>query len=254
VREVLGHDRISALMTTTRLSLAHPEAIVEEYVAQGFDYIFLRPISPYGFAVRSQRTTGYDVQAFVAFYKRALNHIIALNRAGVSIAEAYAQILLTKILTPYAVGYVDLRSPTGAGIGAVVYNYDGDVYASDEGRMLAEMGDKAFRMGSVHSNTYHALFGGPLIRTLVAASCVESLPGCADCAFQAFCGADPVENHATQGDIFGHRPSSAFCHRNMEIIRHLLRLYHGEDPFVRQLFLSWTSGTPIEVRVPRVPE
>jgi hypothetical protein len=29
-------------------------------------------------------------------------------------------------------GYVDLMSPAGIGIGAVVYNYDGHVYASDE--------------------------------------------------------------------------------------------------------------------------
>ncbi len=44
-------------------------------------------------------------------------------------------------------GYVDLTSPAGIGIGAIVYNYDGDVYASDEGRMLAEMGDTTFRLG-----------------------------------------------------------------------------------------------------------
>ena len=28
------------------------------------------------------------------------------------------------------------------GIGVMVYNYNGEVYLSDEGRMLAEMGDK----------------------------------------------------------------------------------------------------------------
>ena len=34
---------------------------------------------------------------------------------------------------------MDLRSPAGAGMGVVVYNYNGNVYASDESRMLAEM-------------------------------------------------------------------------------------------------------------------
>ena len=33
----------------------------------------------------------------------------------------------------------------------LVYNYDGDVYASDEGRMLAEMNDDTFKIGNVHS-------------------------------------------------------------------------------------------------------
>ena len=51
-------------------------------------------------------------------------------------------------------GYVDLTSPAGIGIGALVYNYDGDVYASDEGRMLAEMGDTTFRLGNLHEDSY----------------------------------------------------------------------------------------------------
>lgn len=33
-------------------------------------------------------------------------------------------------------------------------DYDGDVYASDESRMLAAMGDKTFRMGNVMTDSY----------------------------------------------------------------------------------------------------
>ena len=54
-------------------------------------------------------------------------------------------------------GYVDLTSPAGIGIGALVYNYDGDVYASDEGRMLAEMGDTTFRLGNLHRDSYEEI-------------------------------------------------------------------------------------------------
>jgi uncharacterized protein len=53
VREALGPDRISALMTTTAASLDSPAEIVDEYVRQGFSSIFLRPLSPYGFAVKT---------------------------------------------------------------------------------------------------------------------------------------------------------------------------------------------------------
>src|SRR5262249_8386551 len=35
--------------------------------------------------------------------------------------------------------YVDLRNPAGIGLGTLVYNYDGKIFASDEGRMRAEM-------------------------------------------------------------------------------------------------------------------
>ena len=51
-------------------------------------------------------------------------------------AERYASIILTKMLTNDDPGYVDVTSPSGIGIGALVYNYDGDVYASDEGLMV----------------------------------------------------------------------------------------------------------------------
>jgi uncharacterized protein len=254
VRRVLGHDAVSALMTTTRLSLSHPEAIVNEYVEQGFDHIFLRPISPYGFAVKSRRRTGYELENFLEFYRRALDYIIELNRRGTVLTEIYAQILLTKILTPYATGYVDLQSPTGAVTGAVVYNYDGDAYASDESRMLAEMGDRSFRLGNLHQDSYAEIFGGRVARALVEASCVESLPGCADCAFQTYCGADPIENYATQGDVIGHRPTSHFCGRNMELIKHLLRLYHGADKFVQRLFWSWVERVPAPSLYPSLPD
>jgi uncharacterized protein len=253
VRRAVGGDAVSALMTTTKLSLEHPEAIVDEYAQHGFDRVFLRPLSPYGFAIKTQAKTGYELDAFLTFYKRALDHVIEMNRQGRWMVEIYAQLLLTKILTPFATGYVDLQSPAGAGISVAVYNYDGDVYATDEARMLAQMGDTTFRLGNVHADSYEDIFGGELLRSLVAASCVESLPGCSDCAFHTFCGADPVENYATQGDIFGHRPTSRFCGRNMEIIRHLLRLYHGEDPFVRQLFWAWVHNTPPDVILPELP-
>jgi His-Xaa-Ser system radical SAM maturase HxsB len=243
-RRALGHDAVSALMTTTRLSLSQPEAIVDEYVAQGFQSIFLRPISPYGFAVRSQQVTGYTRHEFVTFYKRALAHILDINRAGTFFAEIYSRLLLRKMLTPYSTGYVDLQSPAGAGIAVAVYNYDGDVYATDESRMLAEMGDTTFRLGNVHKNSYEELFGGDLIRSLVASSCVEALPACAECAFNPYCGCDPVENHATQGSIWGHRPTSAFCERNMEAIKHLLRLYESGDPIMRKIFWSWIENAP----------
>jgi len=240
-REWLGYDRISALMTTTRLSLDVPEAIVDEYVRQGFSFLVLRPISPYGFALRTHRQTGYDTETFLTFYKRALDYIIAINLSGRFFVEGFAKLLLTKILTPFATGHVDLQSPAGAGINVAVYNYDGNVYVSDESRMLAEMGDRTFRLGSVHEDTYEAMFDGDLIHALAEASCVETLPGCADCALQTYCGSDPIENYATQGNIFGHRPTSAFCRRNMEILKHLLRLYHT-DPEIRQVFLSWVVG------------
>jgi uncharacterized protein len=238
-RAVLGHDQVSALMTTTPASLQRPKEIIDQYVALGFDSVFLRPISPYGFATRTRLDRAYSAEHFLGFYKTGLEHIIDLNRRGVAFVETYAQILLRKMLTPYPVGYVDLQSPAGAAIGVLVYNYDGDVYASDESRMLAEMGDRSFRLGNLASDAYADVMAGPRVRALVENSCLETLPGCSECAFAPYCGADPTFNWATQSDIVGHRPTSEFCRRQMGIFTYLFDQLRGGDAFIRRLFLSW---------------
>ena len=238
-RDYVGTENVSALMTTTQLSLKHPREIVDEFILQGFRSIFLRSISPYGFATKTARRTGYEPGDFLGFYRTALDYIISLNKEGTYLVENYAKILLTKILTPYPTGYVDLQSPAGAGISVRVYNYDGDVYASDEGRMLAETGDRTFRLGNVHRDTHTSLIESPAFPYLIAGSCNESLPGCADCAFQAYCGADPVFHHSTQGDAIGHRPTSAFCQKNMGIITLLFRKLRSADRDLNRVFFSW---------------
>jgi len=182
------------------------------------------------------------MERFIRFYKTALDHIIALNRSGFNIQEVYAKILLTKILTPYPTSYVDLQSPFGAGISVLVYNYNGDVYASDESRMLAEMNDTTFRFGNVHQDRYESIYNSAAFSKYMAAACNESLPGCAECALQGYCGADPVFHHAVQGDLYGHRPTSPFCFKNMEIIKHLLRLIDSGDRDTLRMFFAWVRN------------
>ena len=241
-RQVLGRRNVAALMTTTQLSLQHPIEIIDEYVRQGFHSIFLRPISPYGFALKTRHKTGYQFDAFLDFYRAGLAHILEINRKGYSLTEVYAKILLTKILSPYGTGYVDLQSPAGAGINVLVYNYDGDVYATDESRMLAEMGDHTFRLGNVNTHSHKDIFTGDAFLNVLSAACNQSLPGCSDCAFQPYCGSDPVFNYATQGDIVGHRPTSDFCKRNMEVIKHIFGLIAARDRDIMRVFLSWIQN------------
>jgi uncharacterized protein len=251
VQEALGGDKVSALMTTTKESLQYPTEIIDEYLRLDLSSIFIRPLSPFGFAVKTAKAIGYGMDDFLAFYKKALTRIIEINRMGCHFPESYATIILEKVLTPFTNGYVDLQSPAGAGFGVVVYNYDGEVYASDESRMLAEMGDTNLRLGNMLENSYEEIFFGEQMQAIAAASCNESLPGCSDCAYQPFCGADPVYNYATQGDMFGHRPTSGFCRRNMGIIRHLLQLLHSGDKELEEIFWSWISRVPRSaVRLP----
>jgi His-Xaa-Ser system radical SAM maturase HxsB len=246
-RDILGPDRVAALMTTTSASLDHVIPIIDEYVRLQFHTIFLRPISPYGFALKTQHRTGYEMTSFLSFFKKGLAHILEINKGGYQLAEIYTQILLQKILTPYGTGYVDLQSPAGAALNVLVYNYNGDIFASDESRMLAEMRDLTFKLGNVHTDSRASLFTSDAALTMFRASCNQTLPGCSDCAFQTYCGSDPIYHHATQGDMVGHRPTSGFCNRNMEVIRHLFRILEENDPHVLSIFWSWITGASVEL-------
>jgi His-Xaa-Ser system radical SAM maturase HxsB len=237
IRRRLGHNAVAALMTSTAESLKQPEAIIDEYVRLGFDSIFLRFISPYGFAAKTAKRIGYETDEFIEFFKRGLAYIVSLNQRGIRIRETYSTLLLQRMLTPYATGYVDLQSPAGIGIGVLAYNYDGDVYAADEGRMLAEMGDQTFRLGSVR-DSYEELFANSPLFSTISDTMLEGLPGCCDCALLPYCGSDPVFHHRTQGDVIGHRPTSAFCRRNMEIMRHLIRLLE-DQPQTAAVLRTW---------------
>jgi uncharacterized protein len=237
VRDRLGPDYVSALMTTTEASLEQPEAIIDSYADLGLTSIFLRPISPYGFAVRVRGGGQYDAERWLDFYRRGLAHIIELNRRDIPMTEIYAAIIAKKMFTNDDPGYVDLTSPAGMGIGGIVYNYDGGVYASDEGRMLAETGDQTFRLGEV-SDTWSDLMSSAKLLTPLWESFTLSVPGCDHCAFESWCGADPTFHHATMGDFAGHKTFSAFCTRNMGIFTHLVDVADG-DPFARDLLWDW---------------
>lgn len=236
-RNVLGFDRVSALMTTTKLSLDYPIEIVNEYHRLGFNSIFLRNISPYGFAVRTKKNK-YSTNTFLDFYKIALNRIIEINYEGTKFVEGFSRILLTKMLTPFNVGFVDMQSPAGLINGVIVFNYDGAVYATDESRMLAENDDFTFKLGHFDSHTYNEIIYGDKSRQISQVWANESLAGCSECAFQTYCGADPVQNWATQSDMYGYRPTSSFCEKSMEVIRYLFELMH-KDKKVKEIFESW---------------
>jgi uncharacterized protein len=238
VRETLGPDRVSALMTTTEASLDRAAEIIDAYAALGLRHVFLRPISPYGFALRSRGGAGYDVARWLAFYEAGLDHVIDLNRRGVPMVETYAAIIAAKMFSNDDPGYVDLTSPAGIGLGALVYNYDGDVYASDEGRMLAEMHDDTFRLGNVTTSSYADIMLSERLLGPLEQSLTLSAPMCSTCAFEPYCGADPVFHHATMNDAVGHKALSAFCQRNMGVFTAILRRA-ADDPFARDLLWRW---------------
>jgi len=239
-QKALGTDRVGALMTTTEASLDRVEEIIDEYVALGLDGVFLRPLSPYGFAVKTKQIKKYDAKRWLDFYKRGLHYILDINRAGQDFFEFYTLLLLRRMLTDQPIGYVDLRSPAGIGLGALVYNYDGKVFASDEGRMLAEMGDNTFELGHVDSDNYRSLILSDKLIELVGSSLTQCAPECLNCVYESHCGANPVYHHATQNDPVGIKPLSFFCVRQKGILSTLIDLLDN-SPNEAKVLRQWSA-------------
>ena len=81
-------------MTTTRASLGRARDIIDEYLAQGFSSIFLRSLSPYGFAIKTKTYAAYDTGEWLKFYFEGLRYIVELNRSGRPFVESYAAMIL----------------------------------------------------------------------------------------------------------------------------------------------------------------
>lgn len=227
-------------MTTTGKSLGRVREIIDTYVGLGFTGIFLRPLSPYGFAIKTKAIAAYNAERWITFYKEGLDYILYLNKHGVEFREFYTSVILKKMLTSEDPGYVDLSSPAGIGIKCIVYNYDGGVYASDEGRMLAEMHDQTFRLGNLKSDSYEDIFLSDALLDPLEESYAGSVPMCDECAFQPYCGAAPVYHHTVHGDFVGRKAESAFCQRSMATCRHLIGLMRS-DTEVKRIFYRWAN-------------
>jgi His-Xaa-Ser system radical SAM maturase HxsB len=235
---------VEALATITRDHLGRGREVVDEYVARGCRALFLRPLNPFGFARNTADRTGYTAQEFLAFYREALDHLLDLNRKGVQAMERLAAIFLTKILTPDDPNYLDIRSPCGAGVGQIAYNHDGRIFTCDEGRMVCQMGDDAFLVGHADVSSLRDVVTHDTVTSIALASCLDSIPGCAQCAYKPYCGTCPVYNYTEQGSIFPQNPTNPRCAIYMGIQDRLFELLMEGDPEVQRIFRNWTTVKP----------
>jgi len=244
----MGRDldlwHVDALLTASRKSLLMPKEIVDEYVSLGIKTIHIRPLNPMGFASKNWGKFGYTADEFVEFYIKALDYIIELNRKGIELIERGAALFLAKILTDNDPWYVDLRSPCGAGYGQIAYAPDGSIFTCDEGRMVARMGDQIFKIGDVENTTYEDITKSEVVRSIILASLLETLPGCKDCAYLPYCGVCPVYNYVIQKNIFGQTTTNDRCKINRQILDHIFTILKKDDPEIKAIFNRWIIQKP----------
>jgi His-Xaa-Ser system radical SAM maturase HxsB len=229
-----------ALTTITKFSLNYGKQIVDEYVALGLPAVYLRSLNPFGNARPVWEKIGYSAEDFIKFYIKTLDYILLLNKRGKKIREALATTFLVKMLTQMDPGHMDYRSPCGAAIGQLAYDYNGNVYTCDEGRMFGVIGDDTFLLGNVNKTKYEKLVNNDTVHAMCDASLLENVPGCHDCAYSPYCGVCPIYNYSQQGSIVGHMPTNDRCKINKAIFDRLFLLLQKKDNY--KIFRNWILG------------
>ena len=232
---------VEALLTVTRHTLPLWKEVVDSYVDLGCRALFLRPVAPFGFADRAAAELGCSARDYLIFYRQVVDRMLELNGQGVEILERYAALFLTKILAGEDPNFLDVRSPCGAGIGQLAYNYDGKVFTCDEGRMLHAMGESLCLLGDVASSSYRELVGHETVRAMAIASNLDGQPDCVTCAYQPYCGVCPVHSLRTQGSIFGRMSESSWCAVHKGIQDYLFERIGEGRPEVLDVFRRWTT-------------
>ncbi|MGC9047026.1 MAG: His-Xaa-Ser system radical SAM maturase HxsB [Minisyncoccia bacterium] len=231
---------LNALLTVSRNSLKYPKEIINEYLKLGFTGIHLRPLSQLGFSHGNFNIIGYSEKEFFDFWKKSVDYILELNKKKIFFYERGIVIILKKLWMSNDPNFMDLRSPCGAGIGQILYNYDGKVYTCDEGRML---GNDIFLLGNVKKDSYQELISSPKLRMVCQASILENTQ-CDKCVYEPYCGICPVLNYALYGNIFAPQINTFWCQLHKDMFNYVFAKL--QDPKIEQIFKSWVGLIPIK--------
>ncbi|MCX7641276.1 MAG: His-Xaa-Ser system radical SAM maturase HxsB [Elusimicrobiales bacterium] len=229
----------SALLTVSKDSLKYPKEIIDEYIKNNLQTIFIRPLSPIGFAKKHWNIVGYTAIEFIDFYKKSLKYILEQNIKGKILYEKTAQMLLNKMVNSKDSGFTDLRCPCGAAVGQIAYNFNGDIYTCDEGRMVAWEGDNSFKIGNITDN-YNKLITSPASRICIHTSNLENQPRCSRCPHKVWCGVCPVVNYEAQGSFWGDNFTSQRCEIMMGIFETIIEFFYNKK--YKNILIDWIKS------------
>lgn len=231
-----GSRKVSALPTIDAINPPDQDALIETYLENGFERIFLRPINFQGFARKQHKQSLRQGEAWRAYYERFVRNLVARNWQDRSrvLEETYFSICLRRIFHPGSQRHVDLRNPNFLGHDYIVVDYDGRAYPTDEARMLARSGVIDLAIGSVKEGWASAERD-----TLNAHSSNFEDPACQRCAFQPYCGRDLIDDISRYGRIDVPRHETEFCRRHTHLFDLIFRMIYEDDPAVTYSLSRW---------------
>ncbi len=232
-----NYYRVGALITITKKTFENYKKVIDAYIKLGFKNIYLRYLNPYGFAVKAKEKIWYTPKEYINFYKKSLDYILEKNYKGRLFSEATAITYLTKILFNKDYNNLDMRSPCGAGIGQLAYNYNGDVYTCDEGRMIARMGDDMFKLGNINENNLEQLINNDLCKSICLASCSNGQPAYEQNVYQPYLGICPVYNYSVYNNIFPAAKNNVKYKIDEAIVEYLFKKLKNRKN--KDIFTEW---------------
>lgn len=234
--------RISFVATLTRQAIERgAQRFIESCLDSGLSRIYSRPLAEYGFAATTKSVLGFDTKNYLTFFIDLLDEqIIRFNTAHEFVDESTV-LWIAKIFQPHLVRHVDAMSPAGYALSACLINYDGNVFGSDEARMLYESTKnshlpigKLTKDGFARSSTKFHL-------EVISNSFLEVKPHCDVCAYQPFCGLDPVGTIREQDDLRGNVPSLSQCQLTLGICDAIFERIHNKS-LTTEMVYKWLSA------------
>lgn len=238
--EIVRSNKIypSALVTVTSLNLTRMNEIVDTYIENNFKSIFIRPLNNYGCAFRNPNVH-YELDDYIHAYKKAILYIIDRNlNDNISLREEMFSIILRKIFSPFNDGFVDMQNPCALGQMCMIVKQNGDIYPSDESRMISEMGNNHWKMGNV--NDENCLISMKEKRTeILENGYLENYEECKNCVYSPFCYADPIKKWYI-ANISGQEYES-YCGIRKTLFYFVFEQIKNADDRKLSLFRRWAN-------------
>lgn len=221
----LGKDKIGTVTTVTNDGLSDHNELVDTHIALGLRGLFVRPVSSYGFAIKKQ-AKDLSIEEFMQFYKKLIHRILRENLSGHTIIEHFLLIHYKRIMNAAGGTYVDLMSPAGYSKNSVLIDYNGNIFGSDEARMVyRKYGADELIIGNIKSRKYDL----KLSEHLLQHSFNDDIPACSDCVYQNSCGSDPIYHLQEFGEPIGDKSLSRFCELHKSIFDFIFELIQSTE-------------------------
>ena len=231
-----GTSRLSALPTIDVDDPPDFDGLISTYERLGLRSIYFRPINYQGFARRALGT-GDQSAKWNNLYNAFLDHLIERNfETGDVFEEFYFALCLRRLLRAGEDGHVDLRNPSLLGVDYLVVDYDGQLYPSDEARMLSRVRHIDLSIGTVASGV-----DSDRVAAMNISASNNFDPDCIHCPYQPFCGSDVIDDVSRYGRIDLPRGDTWFCKRQLSIFDRIVALIYGGDEKARFSLRHWAG-------------